>query len=42
MSVITSIRVFSETKDRLKCFGVMGDTMDDVLNRLMDNQGGKE
>ena len=36
MTIITSIRVFHETKDRLKGYGTMKDTMDDVLNRLMD------
>ena len=36
MTIITSIRVFHETKDRLKSYGTMKDTMDDVLNRLMD------
>jgi len=32
----TVIKVHDETKARLKAIGKMGDTYDDVLNRLMD------
>ena len=36
MYMITSIRLDDKTRDRLKTFGKMGQSFDDVLNELMD------
>lgn len=44
MSDITTIRVHEDTRDRLKRYGWMDETYDDLLNRLMDaydTEGGR-
>jgi len=38
---MTSIQVQVETKDRLKVLGIMGDTYDDIIQRLLDRLGKK-
>jgi len=38
---MTSIQVRVETKDRLKTLGIMGDTYDDIVQRLLDRLGKK-
>ena len=38
---MTSIQVQVETKDRLKALGIMGDTYDDIIQRLLDRLGKK-
>jgi hypothetical protein len=38
---ITSIQVSVETKDRLTKLGVMGDTYDSIVRRLLDKVGKK-
>ena len=42
MTAKTNIQIRTATRDRLKTFGVMGDTYDDVLNTLMDNMSNTE
>jgi len=37
----TSIQVSQETKERLKALGIMGDTYDDIIVRLLDKLGKK-
>ena len=34
--MVTSIRIEEKTKDRLAKLGKYGETMDDILNRLLD------
>ena len=34
--MITTMRLDSATRDRLKTFGKMGQSFDDVLNEIMD------
>ena len=38
---MTSIQVQVETKDRLRALGIMGDTYDDIIVRLLDRLGKK-
>ena len=40
MTTKTNIQIRTTTRDRLKTFGAMGDTYDDVLNALMDCAAG--
>lgn len=39
--VMTTIQVKVETKDRLKALGIMGDTYNDIIQRLLDKLGKK-
>ena len=41
MGKMTSIQVQVETKDRLKALGIMGDTYDDIIVRLLNRLGKK-
>lgn len=36
MTGVTTIPVDKETRDRLKIFGLKGETYDDIINRLME------
>ncbi|MDI6858897.1 MAG: hypothetical protein QMC85_00200 [Methanocellales archaeon] len=36
MTGVTTIPVDKETRDRLKTFGLKGETYDDIINRLME------
>ncbi|ATZ61708.2 MAG: hypothetical protein BME93_00770 [Methanosarcinales archaeon Met12] len=36
MTGLTTIPVDKETRDRLKTFGLKGETYDDIINRMME------
>jgi hypothetical protein len=35
-TTVTSIQITTETRDRLKYFGIKDETYDSILNKLMD------
>lgn len=41
MSERTSVQVSKETKDRLDNIGMKSDTYNDIISRLLDQNGGK-